>query len=341
MTTALTGRRVLLIAPRFFGYEIEIADELRQRGALVDELPDRPFDSPFMAAVTRFKRSWTIQSADRLYERMLKDFDRPSYDFVIVVNGQTLSPTMLARIRREFPAARFILYMWDSIANRQSVVENLNSFDACFSFDPAASRQFGMTLRPLFFSRGFEARDRKKIDYHLSFVGTAHTDRFAVVSAVDKNLPPNIRRMWYLYLQAQWVFYAYRFSNPDFRGASKSSFRFEPLTKQRVQDIFFRSHAVLDIEHPLQNGLTMRTFEAMGASKKLVTTNPHIREYDFYNSDNICVIDRKAAQVPAAFLDSPYSPLSDELYCKYRLEGWLDELLGGKEKQPTPANRQS
>jgi hypothetical protein len=76
MTTALTGRRVLLMAPRFFGYEIEIADELRRRGALVDALPDRPFDSPIMAAVTRFKRSWTIQSADRLYQRMLKDFDR-------------------------------------------------------------------------------------------------------------------------------------------------------------------------------------------------------------------------------------------------------------------------
>jgi hypothetical protein len=248
---------------------------------------------------------------------------------------------MLAFMRHEFPTARFILYMWDSIANRQSVVENLSSFDACFSFDPVASRQFGMTLRPLFFSRGFEARDRKNVDYQLSFVGTGHTDRFAVVSAVDSSLPPSVTRMWYLYLQAPWVFYAYKISNPDFRGAPMSSFRFEPLAKQSVQDIFFRSHAVLDIEHTLQSGLTMRTFEAMGASKKLVTTNPHIRDYDFYNPDNVCVIDRKAAQVPAAFLDSPYVPISDELYGKYRLEGWLDELLGGKEKQPVQANCQS
>jgi hypothetical protein len=324
---AINGRNVLLIAPRFFGYEIEIADELRRRGALVDFLPDRPFDSPFFAAVTRYRRSWTISYADRLYQRSLQEFGRTSYDLVIVVNGQTLSSKMLGIIRAQFPQSRFVLYMWDSIKNRESVTENLKLFDACYSFDPEASIKYGMKLRPLFFSTGFEKCATDCFDYHISFVGTAHTDRYAIVSAIDQHLPPDSKKLWYLYLQAPWVFYAHKLSNPAFKTAKLDAFRFAPLTKKELQDVFFRSRAVLDIEHPFQSGLTMRTFEAMGASKKLVTTNARIREYDFYNSDNICVVDRSSAKIPQAFLDTPYLALTDTIYSKYKLQNWMDDLL--------------
>ena len=50
----LSGKRILFMAPKFFGYETEIARALAARGALVDLLPDRPFGSPFMTAITRF-----------------------------------------------------------------------------------------------------------------------------------------------------------------------------------------------------------------------------------------------------------------------------------------------
>lgn len=53
------------MAPRFFGYEKEIEDQLISRGAEVDFVLDRPFDTPFMKAITKVRREWVIGSADR------------------------------------------------------------------------------------------------------------------------------------------------------------------------------------------------------------------------------------------------------------------------------------
>ena len=50
----LRGKRILFIAPAFFGYHIDIIEEMKARGAVVDWLPDRPFNSSLAKGVTRF-----------------------------------------------------------------------------------------------------------------------------------------------------------------------------------------------------------------------------------------------------------------------------------------------
>ena len=154
--SSLEGKRILFVAPRFFGYERDIRDEIERRGAVVDWIPDRPFDTPLMKALTKLKAEWVQPAANRLYDRLLDQFGASSYDYILVVNGQTLSHKMLARLRSLFPNAHTILYMWDSIDNRRSVIENLPLFDSAFSFDPQCAQSHGMVLRPLFYSKGFE-----------------------------------------------------------------------------------------------------------------------------------------------------------------------------------------
>lgn len=325
MKLSLSDKKVLLVAPQFFGYEQDIRSELERRGAKVDFLLDRPFASAFLKALTRWRRQWVIGAAQRYYQRNTDV--NADYDYVFVVNGQTLSSHVLEQWREQFPNARFFLYMWDSFGNRKDVVANLRYFDHAFTFDRQDALDHGIHFRPLFFSSGFENPRVAEKQWDISFIGTAHTDRYSIVSKVSAGLAPSVRRYWYLYLQAPWVFWLYRLINPGFRSAEKSSFRFDPLTKADVQSVFFGSTAVLDIEHPQQTGLTMRTLETLGARKKLITTNASVRAYDFFNEDNICVIDRKAPIVPAGFLEAAYTDVDAAIYQRYRLEGWLDEIL--------------
>lgn len=327
MNNSLQGKKVLYVAPRFFGYEKEIEDELVRRGAEVDFVLDRPFDTPLMKAITKVRRDWIIGSADRYYSAELNKFGNKEYDLVFVISGQTLSTSTLARWRAGCPSAKFILYMWDSFANRRWAVDNLQFFDHCFSFDRNDSAKYGLNFRPLFFSPGFEVIQQLDPKFDISFVGTAHTDRYAVVSAVRQKLGDKVNSFWYLFLQAKWVFWIYKIINPAFRKAKISDFNFLSLSKSAVQEIFSSSRAVLDVEHPQQTGLTMRTLETLGAKKKLITTNAGVREYDFFSPDNICVIDRKFPEIPAAFLYESYVDVSPEIYEKYRLEGWMDEML--------------
>ena len=52
-------------------------------------------------------------------------------------------------------------------------------------------------------------------------------------------------------------------------------------------EIFSDSRCILDAPQAGQVGLTIRTIECLGAKRKLVTTNSDIKNYDFYNENNI------------------------------------------------------
>jgi hypothetical protein len=325
----LSGKKILLIVPNFFGYERDIKVELERHGAIVDWLPDRPFSTPVFSALTKISPQIIIPFAVNLYDKLLLKFGSSHYDWVFVVNGQTLSTSFLRRLRSDYPAAKFVLYLWDSLANRSHVQNNLSMFDRVLSFDPIDAKKYNLMLRPLFYGRGFSKTKPvvKPTLYDISFVGTAHSDRFSVVDRAKAQLSSDISAFWYLYLQAPWVMHYYRLTKPGMKPARMGDFKFDPLLKAQVQDIFSESHCILDIEHPSQVGLTMRTFETLGAQKKLVTTNVNIRNYDFFKPENICIIDRTDPKISVDFLKTNFVPIDDATYAKYAIEGWLKEVL--------------
>ncbi len=322
----LKNKNVLYVAPVFFGYESEIKGELEQQGASVTFLLDRPFNSPFLKALTKVRHAWVIGAADRYYERQMSTV-HTEFDYVFVVNGQTLSAKTLSTWRERYSKAKFILYMWDSFSNRQQTLRNLKYFDSVFTFDKNDAEKYNVNFRPLFFSAGFDAAVEVKAQYDISFIGTAHTDRFFIVDKIDRQLGSTKRKYWYLYLQADWVYWIYRCFNSAYRNAKKANFKFESIPKAEVQRVFNVSNTILDIEHPQQTGLTMRTLETLGARKKLVTTNESVKQYDFYSEDNIFVIDRQNPVISRAFLEQPYKAVDSHIYRRYSLAGWLDEII--------------
>lgn len=326
MNNLLENKKVLYVAPVFFGYENEIKGELERQGAQVTFLLDRPFNSAFLKGLTRVRREWVIGAADRYYKKKLASINA-EFDYVFVVSGQTLSQKTLVGWRQQFPSAKFILYMWDSFSNRQQAVANLEYFDSVFSFDKNDAQEFGLHFRPLFFSKGFETAEQVAGEFDISFIGTAHSDRYSIVQKIDRQLGASVKRYWYLFLQANWVYWFYRLTNASFREARYTDFQFDTISKVEVQRVFNRSKVILDIEHPYQTGLTMRTLETLGARKKLVTTNSSVKFYDFYDEENIYVIDRAEPSIPAEFFDKPYKQVDLKTYRKYSLVGWVEEIF--------------
>ena len=106
-----------------------------------------------------------------------------------------------------------------------------------------------------------------------------------------------------------------------------SEFRFLQLPVKRVQDILEDTVSVVDIEHPNQSGLTIRTIEAVFSGRKLITTNSDIANYDFYDKNNILIIDRKNPVIPNGFLEGKVTEMKSNMVDKYSIKGWLMELL--------------
>lgn len=323
----LSGKRVLLVAPPFFGYDDDIAGELMRRGAEVVRLADRPFRSPVATAIAKIAPEAVATAALPAYRRTLEQA-AGSFDLCLVINGQTVAPQLLREIRAANPQAEMLLYLWDSLDNRPSVRRALPLYDRVFGFDRVDAEMLGFHYRPLFYSNAFQA-SAADATLDLSFAGTAHSDRAPIVWDIETALPPSVARHWFLYLQADWTRRYYALRSPRFRQVPETAFSYRPMSKRNLASLFAQSRAILDIEHPAQRGLTMRTFETLGAGKKLVTTNRHVEAEPFYSPDRVLVIDRGRPIVPVSFLSSAVTPLADEAVYRYSLAGWLDEILAG------------
>jgi hypothetical protein len=329
MNAELTLPRVLLIAPRFFGYEQEIAAELARSGHQVDLLPDRPFNSPFMKAVMRFRPEFGgHHTCDRFFAQQMEELSRSDYSTILVIQGEGVTTKTLLGLRNAYPRSRLVFYTWDSIENKPFTKRNLSLYDRCSTFDPVDSKKYGMYFRPLFYTNGFDQTANTAYNYDLSFIGTMHSDRYSIVHALLEQLPPDTRTFVYLYLQATWMYDLRRIFTNTLNGAKREDFRFEPLSKDVVHATFFASRAVLDIEHVKQRGATMRTMEALGSKRKIVTTNATLRDYDFYSEMNIHIIDRKVPRLEHDFLLSPYQAVPEEIRQKYSIHQWIREVCG-------------
>jgi len=327
--TTLKNKKILLICPIFFGYEKSIENTFVELGANVLCLSDRPYKNHLLRALTnKFPAIAKFLTELFYYRRRLKDFAKTEFDYVFVINGQTCSSRLIRSLRIFHSKARFFLYFWDSVKNRPDSLNLAEYFDDVFTFDPVDSKKYGWILRPLFFTPEYSLSKREgPYRYGLSFIATAHTDRFSIANKVFQQVDPGLGIFKYFYLQARWVYLAYKLLNTHMSGSCMRDFNFSPLDKAKIKDVFDHSLCILDIEHPKQSGLTIRTFEALGAGKKLITTNQSIKDCDFYNDKNILVVDRASPRIPDNFLKTPYIAIPEVLYNKYSVYGWIGEIF--------------
>ena len=122
-----------------------------------------------------------------------------------------------------------------------------------------------------------------------------------------------------------------KLTNPDYKNVTKQDIRFDSISPSKIKEIYKESRCILDVEHSAQRGLTMRTIEMIGLNKKLITTNQNISKYDFYDKNNICIINKKNPVVPVEFWNSPYIPIKNQILQRYSLRSFVQEIFDIKE----------
>ncbi len=329
----LNGKKILFIAPAFFGYEEKIAEKMIELGAMVDIFDERSIKSSFERALLKINPQVFHNKTMAYYNQIIEKISNIEYDFVFVIKCEMMPVEIIKQLKSKFSKASFCLYLYDSLDNIKGITTKLDYFDRVLSFDMEdTSRHSKMIFRPLFFiddyMKTFNAH--KHYDFDISFVGTIHSDRYKVIKAIkdiaDKN---QYKYFFYCYLQSKFIYYFYKLIKREFRGAKIEDFEFVKIGSLKIAEVIDKTKIVLDVQHPKQTGLTMRTIEMIGMHKKLITTNQSIKKYDFYNPDNIAVVDRNNITIPEGFLDEPYSVIEDAIYNKYSLESWIVDVLGG------------
>lgn len=325
--------KILLITPNFFNYPTKICEELKRMGHIVDWYDDRPSTNSFVKAIIRINKNYINFFIKKYFNKIYMEIKNKKYDKIILISGQSLSfsKEMLLKIKENQKNAEFILYQWDSLNNFEYIKEMKEVFDRCYSFDEKDVRDNDyLNFLPLFYVDTYENIGKEKKEnykYDCMFVGTAHPKKYKYISKISKelkNIYPN--QFIYFFLPSKLVYIYRKLKNKEFKNAKINNFCYSAIKEKEMIDLIKNSKCILDSAQDNQNGLTIRVIETLGAKRKLITTNANIREYDFYKPENIYVYDNKF-DFNDIFFKSNYEEIDNDIYKKYSLRNWLNELL--------------
>lgn len=333
---AARKRSVLMICASFFGYDKRICRALQDDGYEVDLVDEKP-NSGFVAkACIRYNMGLYRPAIRKYYEEIIGRNRHKIYDYILVVKGEAVNEEIIGLLRQAYPDAGFVLYLWDSVANIPDCEKRMKLYDRVLTFDPADAKEYGIAHRPLFFAKEYESTpaENRQFEYDFSFIGTAHTCRPRIVNELGRNrLEKGGKYFSFLYLPHPLVFAYNKALNRDYAAVKKSDINFAPMSTAEIKAVYSKSKCILDVEHQKQRGLTMRTIELVGMQKKIITTNPIVKEYDFYNPANICVIDRQNPVVKESFWDLEYEPIPQKILDKYSINAFVREIFDLKETE--------
>lgn len=321
--------KILLFYP--FGatrhYGESIKRELINRGAIVVGYDERPSQNPMMKVIIRlFKKK--IPSIFSSYIRsIIKKNKERDFDYILVLRGEAFTEQAVNILKGYYKNAIIILYLWD-ILKTTSLQDVIPFFDKSLSFDPEDVRiNKDLVFRPTFFVPQYKELTKKsQPKYDILFIGTLHSNRYQLLEDIKE------------YLNQHGMSYYFYLYTPSFLSFIKNKVldkipvkirdvHFQPLSLLQTLEIVSNSKCMLDLNFTGQKSLSMRAYEAMASKTKYITTNSEITKYDFYNPNNILVIDINNINIPLEFLNSPFEDIPSHIMEKYSVEQFVNDLF--------------
>lgn len=180
-----------------------------------------------------------------------------------------------------------------------------------WTFDEGDSEKYNMFLNNQFFF--YQEKDINiEIKYDISFVGT-NKGRYEKVKDI------------YNYIISLGRTEFIKMSGVD----SKSNIKLENfMDYKEILEVSKKSISLLEISQEKQTGLTARAVESLFLKKKLITNNFSITQYDFYNKNNILLLDKSWKENLDYFFNTDYEEIPKEIIYNYSFESWLLRIIG-------------
>lgn len=325
-------KRILFIGTKFFSIEEQLIGKFEEYGFCVDFFDDRPSQNSWFKGISKLNAKVTRPFNKRYFNKIIESTRERKYDIIFVLNGKTVDATFLKKLKGIFTKAEFVFYTYDSIKIYPEIYNTLKFYNRRYTFDLLDSKEITeLSFLPLFYNKKIvETADTytdKNID--LLSVCTAHSNRYKVIKELFPVLKAEgVNVFSYLYLNKLQYLYNKIF-DVNFKNSKKQEFEFIPLSEKENYKLLKSTSVVFDVEHSKQTGLTMRTIETLGFNKKLITTNKNIRNYNFYDSGNIFILENAySISNLVKFIFSPSHDVPKEIYEQYEIDKFVRIILG-------------
>ncbi|MBE5912932.1 MAG: hypothetical protein E7274_02595 [Pseudobutyrivibrio ruminis] len=222
-----------------------------------------------------------------------------NYDTVIV-HASELTRTIPKWIRAQKQDIRIIYWYWNPV-NEKSLPQLIDDKKTeIWSFDSDDCKKYGMNQNIQYYYDSKELAE-SNVEYDVYFVGH------------DKGRKEQLDKLAKV-LEANNI--TYRF---DVIGENKPNIPYGEIRKR-----ISKSKAILEINQSGQIGCTLRALEALFFQKKLLTTNGAVKNEEFYNENNIYILDDKLEDIDK-FMNLPFTDTTD-LKKKHDIDAWIEHF---------------
>lgn len=252
-----------------------------------------------------------------LEENILQELQKLGHqDVILFIRPDRISKKTHLEIKKQ--TNKYITYIYDSY-NRFPMDDLLNGvFDEIFSFDFNDVKKYNFT-----FISNYIYMDKREIKLE-----NDTNDNVFIVISIDERFDFLNKLSYYLSdhnVNFKFVVVGKRVPknmNPNMIFSKKT------LLPEDLKNDLENSKYFLDLIRHGHNGLSFRIFEALAMQRKIITTNQAILQYDFYNPNNILILDEDSAiNIDLNFFKTPYEPLNDAIYYKYTIENWVKTVF--------------
>jgi hypothetical protein len=324
----LENKKILFLGTGFYDYERAIINQMGIFGAEVKYY-----------IVTKsgllFNIFWHIPFLGRdyiytLYRNRLTRFlknDKNIYDYIFVIKGEFINEMHFILMKKKHKNATFILYLWDSLKKISGIDLILPYFDKIFSFDLEDVNQYGFIYRPLFFRPEIKEASSLQKKYDVSFVGIVHSDRVLLLRNIRNYMINNGYKVLFKLLIGRMDL-LYLLLSKKINASDLSMFMFKKISFKKYCRILQMSKCIVDLHHPLQTGLTIRTIEAFASACFVITTNINIKKCTDIPKSLYYILDKNGENIKDCDINSVasgYDNIKDISY--YSLGYFIEDIF--------------
>jgi hypothetical protein len=314
--------RITIISFDNWGFNEYLKNTLVQQGHIVRHINFYNFKYQYPNFRTKLYnfilKTTTGRNIKNIYygDEILKKLEgnTETQDIILTIKGDFIDPKAILQFKEY--TKKSIAFFNDSVSRYPKTKKVISAFDEVYSFEKEDCKKYNLKfitnwIYPI--QVGYKKKEESQV-----FNISSKDKRSVILSKIA------------LILKEKKINYKIIIFDKKNKDQDPN---LEYITQQiplsEVNENLHSSKVLLDINRKGQKGLSFRVFESIGLEKKLITTNSDIKNYDFYNPNNILIIDERKPNISLDFFNSEYEKIPSEVLKRYTLEGWINQVFHG------------
>lgn len=339
-------QNVLLFTSDFMDIYQDVMESIKEKGMDVvwvqaSTIPNNPFRAIDKNS-SKYDVDVYMSEVKTMWENRMRDEDmQKPFDFFLAINGHDVHPFIFDYLRKRNPNIRMVLFLYDRVDGVMQIDRFFKYYDEVFSFDLGDTNKYRLHFLPIYWK---ECKEEIPVEYDIfGFASYSENkpERTVLYKEIKKLAEENgFRTFIKLYISSKKgnaITYLTKSVIKRMKGMNvlplqeikKDFYTGKTISPSEYRNLIQKSKAVLDTQASYQDGLTARFMWALGAGKKIVTTNNNITKYPFYTPDQFYILKDKNSDGIIEFLKREFvmSSQNRTIINQYRIDNWLNTLL--------------